>query len=224
MSTNHNTTEADEHNAVTMTTSVAPGDDSDSDACVTASGSDTDTEGSLVDFIVHDSSGEETSSDAYTTNDEDASSSEDDDESSCQGRGNRRRSLVSSKRDQNEPRVFKRGRVIITDSDSEDAKDENENENEKKDDDEADDDEADGDVEDDDTEDDGDAFVRRQYSEACESNGLVVLESGVRRSMRAAKGQAPIRYVDEDYLALMREDVDLDALCSESQEEEGEEL
>lgn len=76
------------------------------------------------------------------------------------------------------------------------------------------------------TEEDGDEAVKRQYNPEMEmSTGSVMTDTGVRRSMRSNKGRAPVRYVDEDYAALMLEDVgseDREALALELTEEEEE--
>jgi hypothetical protein len=58
------------------------------------------------------------------------------------------------------------------------------------------------------TDDDPDECIKRQYSNNMEhACGSVITPAGVRRSMRANKGKAPTRYVDEDYAELMLEDM-----------------
>ena len=76
------------------------------------------------------------------------------------------------------------------------------------------------------TEEDPDDLIARQYTSQMEMAGSVIMESGVRRSMRANKGKAPTRYVDEDYATLMLEDVSPEEqaeLFTTSDEEEEEE-
>ncbi len=60
----------------------------------------------------------------------------------------------------------------------------------------------------------GDSMVASQYNQSMENEGLVTTATGVRRSMR--KSKAPVRYVDEDYVGLMVEDVDSNAEWSSS--------
>ena len=67
-----------------------------------------------------------------------------------------------------------------------------------------------------------DNLVCGQYSAAMELEGLVVTETGLRRSARVSKGVAPVRYVDNDYIGLMLEDADTD-ISNQSSEEEDEE-
>ncbi len=67
-----------------------------------------------------------------------------------------------------------------------------------------------------------DEMVRAQYTGNMEHEGSVFTSTGIRRSMRTSKGRAPLRYVDDDYVGLMTEDVDSDINWS-SQEDSGEE-
>lgn len=56
--------------------------------------------------------------------------------------------------------------------------------------------------------DDPDECIKQQYKDDMEhACGSVITPAGVRRSMRANKGKAPTRYVDEDYAELMLEDM-----------------
>lgn len=59
--------------------------------------------------------------------------------------------------------------------------------------------------------------ITQQYSETIESEGIVTNPSGLRRSTRVSKGRPPARYVDEEYVGLMTEDVgsDIEKLSSE---------
>jgi hypothetical protein len=66
------------------------------------------------------------------------------------------------------------------------------------------------------------AEITQQYNPSLESHGIVLNSEGLRRSSRLTKGKPPVKYVDEDYLQLMTEDIgsDLDKMSSESDEEE----
>lgn len=64
------------------------------------------------------------------------------------------------------------------------------------------------------------AEIAQQYSNKMEVEGIVVTPHGVRRSMRASKGRPPARYVDEDYVGLMTEDVGSDIEKLSSSEDE----
>ena len=66
---------------------------------------------------------------------------------------------------------------------------------------------------------DDDADVRAQYNQEMEQQGLITTETGLRRSARANKGRAPVRYVDEDYIGLMISDVDSDMQWSSDEGE-----
>lgn len=59
--------------------------------------------------------------------------------------------------------------------------------------------------------------ITQQYSPQLENEGIVTDASGLRRSMRVSKGRAPARYVDEEYVGLMTEDIgsDIDRLSSD---------
>jgi hypothetical protein len=66
--------------------------------------------------------------------------------------------------------------------------------------------------------------IKRQYNPSLESQGIVTNSAGLRRSTRANKGRPPVKYIDDEYLQLMTDDVgsDIDKLSS-SEEEEDEE-
>ena len=68
-------------------------------------------------------------------------------------------------------------------------------------------------------EEDDDADVCAQYNPMMEQQGLITTETGLRRSARANKGRAPVRYVDEDYIGLMISDVDSDVQWSSDEDE-----
>lgn len=59
--------------------------------------------------------------------------------------------------------------------------------------------------------------ITRQYSEQVENEGIVTNALGLRRSMRVSKGRPPARYVDEEFVELMTEDVgsDIDKILSD---------
>lgn len=59
--------------------------------------------------------------------------------------------------------------------------------------------------------------ITQQYSPQLENEGIVTDATGLRRSMRVSKGRAPARYVDEEYVGLMTEDIgsDIDRLSSD---------
>ena len=59
--------------------------------------------------------------------------------------------------------------------------------------------------------------ITQQYSDQLENEGIVTNPNGLRRSMRISKGRPPARYVDEEYVGLMTEDVgsDIDKLSSD---------
>ena len=67
--------------------------------------------------------------------------------------------------------------------------------------------------------------IKRQYDPSLESQGIVTNSAGLRRSTRANKGRPPVKYIDDEYLQLMTDDVgsDIDKLSSSSEEEEEEE-
>lgn len=157
--------------------------DCDSSSCRTSVDED-DSEGSLANFIEHDSQEEDEGGDgdaSYEEEDENAGESDDDE--------------VTQK--------AKRARVH-TDQTEEDAEGEETA-----------------------TEEDADEAIKRQYTTEMETAcGSVITSTGVRRSMRSNKGRAPIRYVDEDYVELMLEDVDSEdreALACEITDDEEEE-
>lgn len=64
--------------------------------------------------------------------------------------------------------------------------------------------------------------ITKQYTPSLENQGIVLNSQGLRRSTRVTKGKPPVKYVDDEYLNLMTEDIgsDLDKLSSDSDEEE----
>lgn len=62
-------------------------------------------------------------------------------------------------------------------------------------------------------EEDSDEDIKRQYRAEMEHTEGTVFTNGVRRSMRASKGKAPVRYIDDDYAALMLEDTTAEELA-----------
>ena len=75
------------------------------------------------------------------------------------------------------------------------------------------------------TEEDEEEEIKRQYNPSLESQGIVTNSAGLRRSTRANKGRPPVKYIDDEYLQLMTDDVgsDIDKLSSSEEEEEEEE-
>jgi hypothetical protein len=75
------------------------------------------------------------------------------------------------------------------------------------------------------TEEDDEEEIKRQYNPSLESQGIVTNSAGLRRSTRANKGRPPVKYIDDEYLQLMTDDVgsDIDKLSSSEEEEEEEE-
>ena len=67
--------------------------------------------------------------------------------------------------------------------------------------------------------------IKRQYDPSLESQGIVINSAGLRRSTRANKGRPPVKYIDDEYLQLMTDDVgsDIEKLSSSDEEEEEEE-
>jgi hypothetical protein len=67
--------------------------------------------------------------------------------------------------------------------------------------------------------------IKRQYDPSLESQGIVTNSAGLRRSTRTNKGRPPVKYIDDEYLQLMTDDVgsDIDKLSSEEEEEEEDE-
>lgn len=67
--------------------------------------------------------------------------------------------------------------------------------------------------------------IKRQYNPSLESQGIVTNSAGLRRSTRANKGRPPVKYIDDEYLQLMTDDVgsDIEKLSSSEEEEEEEE-
>lgn len=59
--------------------------------------------------------------------------------------------------------------------------------------------------------------ITQQYSESLAEQGIVTDHNGLRRSMRVSKGRPPARYVDEEYVGLMLDDIgsDIDRLSSD---------
>ena len=125
----------------------------------TTSSADDESEGSLADFIEHDSA---------ELDDDDASYRE-------------------SEEEEDEDAVRKKRARVMDEEESESDTEE----------------EEDATV----TEEDPDDAIRQQYSTEMEQRGSVLIDGGVRRSMRSNKGKAPQRYVDEDYADLMLEDI-----------------
>jgi len=144
---------------------------------------DSDEEGSLVDFIVHDS-GEDDDDD----DDDDATAGDDDDDDDDEESG---------------------GGGEDDEAEHEERDGEGDGEGEG---------DGDGDGDGDETDDAvGDQEILSQYTADMENHGMVLVD-GVRRSCRLTKGQAPIRYVDPDYIELMLEDTtaaELRALAAE---------
>jgi len=144
---------------------------------------DSDEEGSLVDFIVHDS-GEDDDDD----DDDDATAGDDDDDDDDEESG---------------------GGGEDDEAEHEERDGEGDGEGEG---------DGDGDGDGDETDDAvGDQEILSQYTADMENLGMVLVD-GVRRSCRLTKGQAPIRYVDPDYIELMLEDTttaELHALAAE---------
>ena len=67
--------------------------------------------------------------------------------------------------------------------------------------------------------------IKRQYTPTLESQGIVTNAAGLRRSTRTNKGRPPVKYIDDEYLQLMTDDVgsDIDKLSSSDEEEDEEE-
>jgi hypothetical protein len=65
--------------------------------------------------------------------------------------------------------------------------------------------------------------ITNQYNPTLETHGIVLNSQGLRRSTRVTKGKPPVKYVDDEYLQLMTDDIgsDLDKLSSDEDEEGG---